>query len=69
MTQAQSTMVSPGAVAADLPVRASRRAALVVPACYLVAAVVVTWRLWADPATRTVAGNPSDADLFAWFAR
>jgi hypothetical protein len=38
-------------------------------ACYLLAAVVVTGRLWADPASRTVAGNPNDADLFAWFLR
>ena len=41
----------------------------VVLACYLLAAVAVTWRLWADPASRTVAGNPNDADLFAWFLR
>jgi hypothetical protein len=38
-------------------------------ACYLLAAIAVTWRLWADPASRTVAGNPNDADLFAWFLR
>ena len=38
-------------------------------ACYLLAAAVVTWRLWADPASRTIAGNPNDADLFAWFLR
>jgi hypothetical protein len=38
-------------------------------ACYLLAAVAVTGRLWADPASRTVAGNPNDADLFAWFLR
>ena len=38
-------------------------------ACYLLAAVVVTWRLWADPASRTIGGNPNDADLFAWFLR
>jgi hypothetical protein len=38
-------------------------------ACYLLAALAVTGRLWADPASRTVAGNPNDADLFAWFLR
>jgi hypothetical protein len=38
-------------------------------ACYLLAAVVVTWRLWADPASHTIAGNPNDSDLFAWFLR
>src|SRR5260221_5035464 len=46
-----------------------RRAALLVVSCYLGAALVLTWRLWADPASRTVAGNPTDADQFAWFLR
>jgi hypothetical protein len=36
---------------------------------YMAAAFVITWRLWADPASRTVAGNPDDADLFAWYMR
>jgi len=36
---------------------------------YLLAAILVTWRLWADPASRIVAGNPDDADLFAWYMR
>jgi hypothetical protein len=43
--------------------------AVVVAACYLAAAVIVTWRLWADPASRVVAGNMQDADQFAWFLR
>lgn len=38
-------------------------------ASYLLAAVAVTGRLWADPASQTVAGNPGDADLFAWYMR
>src|SRR5260221_6932763 len=46
-----------------------RRAALLVVSCYLSAALIVTWRLWPDPASRTVAGNPTDADLFAWYLR
>ncbi|HXL19031.1 MAG TPA: hypothetical protein VN961_16070, partial [Streptosporangiaceae bacterium] len=46
-----------------------RRAALLVLSCYLAAALILTWRLWADPASRTVAGNPTDADLFAWYLR
>ncbi len=46
-----------------------RRAALLVVSCYLGAALIVTWRLWPDPASRTVAGNPTDADLFAWYLR
>ncbi|HEY2553190.1 MAG TPA: hypothetical protein VGI64_21705 [Streptosporangiaceae bacterium] len=41
----------------------------IVLACYLVGAVAVTARLWADPASRFVAGNSPDADLFAWFMR
>jgi hypothetical protein len=36
---------------------------------YLLAAAAVTWRLWADPASRMIAGNPNDANLFAWFLR
>jgi len=41
----------------------------VITACYLAAAMVVTWRLWADPASRVAAGNVPDADAFAWFLR
>ncbi len=47
----------------------SRRTATLTLSFYVVAAVVVTWRLWADPASRIVAGNPDDADLFAWYLR
>ena len=36
---------------------------------YLLASVAVTLWLWRDPASRTVAGNPNDADQFAWFFR
>jgi hypothetical protein len=36
---------------------------------YLVAAVALTMWLWRDPASRIVAGNPYDADQFAWFFR
>jgi len=46
-----------------------RWTAAVVCACYLFGALALTWRLWADPASRTVAGNPTDADLFAWYLR
>lgn len=37
--------------------------------CYLVAAVALTWRLWADPAGRAQTGDTADVDLFAWFLR
>jgi len=36
---------------------------------YLVGAAALTMWLWRDPASRTVAGNPNDADQFAWFFR
>jgi hypothetical protein len=36
---------------------------------YLAAAIVVTSRLWAAPASSMVAGNPNDTDLFAWMMR
>jgi len=36
---------------------------------YLLAAVVLTWRLWADPGSRAPAGNPHDVDLCAWYLR
>jgi hypothetical protein len=39
--------------------------------CYLLGAVALTWRLWADPAARSTVGDPgpADVDLFAWFLR
>jgi hypothetical protein len=51
------------------PPRIRISAAVVVVACYVAAAVVVTWRLWADPASQVAAGNLPDADAFAWFLR
>jgi hypothetical protein len=43
--------------------------AWLVVACYLIAAVALTWRLWADPAARVQTGDTEDVDLFAWFLR
>ena len=43
-----------------------------VPGCYLVGAVLLTWRLWGDPASRAqLLGNGVSADirLFCWFLR
>ena len=45
------------------------RAEWLVVCCYLLCAFGLTWRLWADPAGRLVAGNPGDVNLFAWFMR
>jgi hypothetical protein len=63
------TAASPPAAATPQAPRGHASAVIVVLACYLLAAVLVTARLWADPASRTVAGNPNDVDLFAWFMR
>src|SRR5579863_3001389 len=46
-----------------------RRTVLLVGASYLLASLALTLWLWRDPASRTVAGNPNDADQFAWFFR
>ena len=37
--------------------------------CYLAGAMLVTWRLWADPAGRAQIGDAGDVDLFAWYMR
>jgi hypothetical protein len=37
--------------------------------CYALGALVVTWRLWGDPAGRAQAGDTGDVALFAWFMR
>jgi hypothetical protein len=66
---AMPTAVSPVAAAAGRPPRRDRWAVILILGGYLLAAVAVTWRLWADPASHIVAGNPNDADLFAWFLR
>jgi hypothetical protein len=63
------TTASPVAAAAGRPLRRDRWAVILILGCYLLAAVAVTWRLWADPASHMVAGNPNDADFFAWFLR
>ena len=48
---------------------AHRQTLLLAGAYYLVGAVALTMWLWRDPASRIVAGNPYDADQFAWFFR
>jgi hypothetical protein len=63
------TTTSPTAPAARGPLDRDGQAVALTLACYLLAALAVTWHLWADPASRTIAGNPNDADLFAWFLR
>ena len=46
-----------------------RRTVVLAAMYYLLAALAVTLLLWRDPASRTVAGNPNDADQLAWFFR
>jgi hypothetical protein len=36
---------------------------------YVLGAVALTWRLWADPATVAQTGDAQDVTLFAWFMR
>lgn len=62
----QSPVPSPGTTTRD---GRARWAGAFVLACYLLGALALTWRLWADPASRTVAANWTDADLFAWYLR
>src|SRR3984885_14792562 len=57
------------AVAERVRPLAGRRTLLLAGAYYLVGAVALTMWLWRDPASRIVAGNPFDADQFAWFFR
>ncbi len=37
--------------------------------CYLIAALVVLFMVWRDPASRIVAGGPADPDQAAWWMR
>ncbi len=46
-----------------------RRTVTLAAVYYLLAALALTLWQWRDPASRTVAGNPYDADQFAWFFR
>jgi hypothetical protein len=59
----------PAAVAEQQPARPGTTAQRVILCCYLLGALVVTWRLWADPAGREPVGNPHDIDQFAWYMR
>jgi hypothetical protein len=53
----------------DRPPGGDRRVLMLAAVYYTLAAVAVTLWLWQDPGTGTVAGNPNDADQFAWFFR
>jgi hypothetical protein len=61
--------VEPSAVAESPPPRAGSRASWLILCCYLLGAVMVTGRLWVDPAGRMQVGDAHDVDQFAWFLR
>jgi hypothetical protein len=67
--QGQSVPGESAALAAAPGPRTPRWAGWLVVGLYLLASFALTWRLWADPAGRMVAGNPGDINLFAWFMR
>ncbi len=58
-----------GAATTTAQAPGGRRTLTLAAVYYLLAAVAVTLWLWRDPATRTVTGNPNDADQIAWFFR
>jgi hypothetical protein len=49
--------------------RASAGAFWLVVGCYLLGALILTLRLWADPASRAQAGDTEDVALYSWFLR
>jgi hypothetical protein len=64
--------LSAAASPADAEQASSRREVQVVAVAsvyYVLAAVAVMLLLWRHPTSGTVAGNPNDADQFAWFFR
>ena len=68
MSASPLTISAPPEAAAARPL--SDRWVLLLAGVYcLVGALVVTFWLWRDPASRIVAGNPYDADQFAWYFR
>ena len=67
------SLVAPAVESAPVDARSRERARTLTPwliaCCYLLGAVAVTWRLWADPAARAQVGDAQDVNLFAWFMR
>ena len=61
--------VKPSQAADPAQRRARPAAAWLILGLYLLGAVAVTWRLWADPASRIQVGDVTDVDLFSWFIR
>jgi hypothetical protein len=61
--------VEPAQGAERPPPRSGSRAPWLVLGGYLLGAVAVTWRLWANPVGRMPAGNSEDNNFFAWCLR
>jgi hypothetical protein len=61
--------VEASSVAEACPAGRRNAAGSLVLACYLLVAVILTLRLWIDPARRVQVGDPHDVDLFAWYIR
>jgi hypothetical protein len=61
--------VEPSQVSDDERSRGRARVQWLILCCYLLIAVGLTWRLWADPASRAQVGDPEDTDQFAFFVR
>ena len=61
--------VKPSPPADPLRSRARPWAPSLVLVLYVLGAVALTWRLWADPASRMQVGDVTDVDLFSWFIR
>ncbi len=62
-------LTAPAPAAARRERRPRALGPLLVVACYLIGALVITGRLWIDPAGRMQAGDRGDVDLFAWFVQ
>jgi dolichyl-phosphate beta-glucosyltransferase len=63
------TTVEPYPVAERPTLRSKASGSWLIVGCYLLSALLVTARLWADPAGRMQAGDAQDVNLFAWFMR
>ena len=56
-------------IAQDSPAGSTAYRHWLVVGCYLLGALIVTGRLWKDPAGRMQVGDTRDVSLFAWFLR
>ena len=57
------------AVAERAPPRSRTSVSWLIAGGYLLGALIVTARIWADPAGRMPVGNAQDVNMFAWFLR